>query len=367
MEAATIIYDDHIAFDQQNKISIGKKEIEEFNNLYLTQSFLYNQESLELKNYLDKIFKKIHMEISIERQHLFIDELKKYSKRILSEDLDFFSKKKKSFEVNSEFEKKRFYTGKIEGISLKLIQWLSSYPVKIFRSNIKKGKLKREDLQINSGIIIRIIIFILNWNLKRRGLLKKLSEFYGEEYFVNGCALELSHEKCDWWKHEMDKISDSPKTLYFHYDEGLSYPKAMLYLTDVNFDSGPLSISKLDEKDFNPSPIQKIIGRAIQYVGKRGDSKLKETYNHKYHKTFGCKLFRKDFSILPKEMQFNSHFGWDVLPNSSLEKLIIKNENIVTGEKGTLVVFDGSNVLHRGGMVRKGERVVLQIILARRK
>tara|TARA_Y100000768_G_scaffold151426_1_gene113234 strand:- start:1299 stop:2402 length:1104 start_codon:yes stop_codon:yes gene_type:complete len=367
MKVATKIYDGHIAFDQENQISLGNKEIEFFNKLYIKQSSIYNKKSQELYDHLDKIFEKIHMEISEERQNLFVDELKKYSKRILSEDLDFFSKKKKSLEVNSEFEKKRFYTGKIEGLSLKLIEWLSKYPIKRFRSNIKKGKLKREDLHINSGVIIKLILFIINRSFIKRGLLKKLVKFYGEEYFASGCALELSHEKCDWWKHEIDEISDSPKTLYFHYDEGLSYPKAMLYLTKVNFDSGPLSISKLDEEDFNPSPLQKIIGRAIQYIGKREDSELKKIYNHKYHKTFGCKLFRKDFSILPKEMKFNSHFGWDVLPNSSLEKLIIKNEKIVTGKKGTLVVFDGSNVLHRGGMVKEGERVVLQIILSRRK
>ena len=34
----------------------------------------------------------------------------------------------------------------------------------------------------------------------------------------------------------------------------------------------------------------------------------------------------------------------------------------MTGSKGKYVIFDGSRLIHRGGCVIKGERLVLQII-----
>ena len=90
--------------------------------------------------------------------------------------------------------------------------------------------------------------------------------------------------------------SETPKTLYYHYDEGKNYPKAMLYLTDVTSNNGPLKVSPLNSEI--STPLMNIIGRAIQYVGKRENSVLKSQYNHIYHKTFGYSKFREDFSSL---------------------------------------------------------------------
>ena len=49
-----------------------------------------------------------------------------------------------------------------------------------------------------------------------------------------------------------------------------------------------------------------------------------------------------------------------------LENELCKKEIILKGEKGTLVVFDGANLLHRGGLLVEGERLVLQIIFGPR-
>ena len=71
---------------------------------------------------------------------------------------------------------------------------------------------------------------------------------------------------------------------------------------------------------------------------------------------------QRRFSSLPEDLQFNSHLGWDILPNSTLEKHILERESIITGKAGSLVVFDGARLLHRGGMVNSGYRLALQII-----
>ena len=59
----------------------------------------------------------------------------------------------------------------------------------------------------------------------------------------------------------------------------------------------------------------------------------------------------KIFPLCLSDLQFNSHLGWDILPNSTLEKHIIERESIITGKAGSLVVFDGARLLYRGGMV----------------
>jgi hypothetical protein len=65
---------------------------------------------------------------------------------------------------------------------------------------------------------------------------------------------------------------------------------------------------------------------------------------------------------LPRELRFNSHFGWDVMPGGELESRMKAEEIVMTGPAGKFIVFDGSQLLHRGGLIEAGERVVLQVV-----
>ena len=67
---------------------------------------------------------------------------------------------------------------------------------------------------------------------------------------------------------------------------------------------------------------------------------------------------------LPREMRFDSHLGWDVYPGSALESSLMQSEQRMMGPAGTFIVFDGARLLHRGGMVRSGERIALQVIFS---
>jgi hypothetical protein len=66
--------------------------------------------------------------------------------------------------------------------------------------------------------------------------------------------------------------------------------------------------------------------------------------------------------LLPESLRFNSHFGWDILAESELESVIADREEVMLGGPGKFVVFDGSRLLHRGGLIEEGERLVLQVI-----
>jgi hypothetical protein len=97
-------------------------------------------------------------------------------------------------------------------------------------------------------------------------------------------------------------------------------------------------------------------------VGKEDGTALRKHYNHKYHQVFGCPLFKKDFSRLPDDLRFSSHFGWDVIPETPLENFLMEDEVKIVGEAGTYIAFDGGELPHRGGLLLEGERVALQII-----
>ena len=110
------------------------------------------------------------------------------------------------------------------------------------------------------------------------------------------------------------------------------------------------------------NPLQDIIGRVVGRVGNRVGSRLSELYRKSYHQSAGSPEFRRHFMQLPESLRFNSHLGWDVLPDSELERSLAKREVEMLGPAGTFIVFDGSNLLHRGGLIQQGERVVLQVI-----
>jgi hypothetical protein len=58
----------------------------------------------------------------------------------------------------------------------------------------------------------------------------------------------------------------------------------------------------------------------------------------------------------------SSHFGWDILPGSDLEANLAQSEIAMTGGPGKTIVFDGSRLLHRGGLITEGDRLVLQVV-----
>ena len=64
---------------------------------------------------------------------------------------------------------------------------------------------------------------------------------------------------------------------------------------------------------------------------------------------------------------FNSHFGWDIIKGSSLEKKILENEKLFLGKKGATKIFDGGRLLHRGGLVQEGERIAIQVVFSKKQ
>jgi hypothetical protein len=71
---------------------------------------------------------------------------------------------------------------------------------------------------------------------------------------------------------------------------------------------------------------------------------------------------RRVFMEMPRQFQGSSHFGDDVLADSGLAKTLGAIEQPFISQGAQTLVFDGPRLLHRGSLVRSGERMALQVV-----
>ncbi len=236
--------------------------------------------------------------------------------------------------------------------------------IRTFRQRAEAGRLKRDDLSVNEGPVIKRIVSVLNREFERQGVLAAVSAYAGERVRVTGAALELSVPQATWWANAFDDLLRAPRSLYAHLDESIDVPKAIVYLSDVGPTHGPTSCYPKAFESMALRPLAKLIGRTVGAVGNDAGSPLKAYYAKQYHQSMSSEPFRKHFMRLPSAVRFNSHLGWDVLPESAVEHALVDSELVMTGPAGTCIVFDGARLLHRGGMVQERDRLALQVIFS---
>jgi hypothetical protein len=330
--------------------------------------------SNQCKGTLETIFNNLRDQTAVERRKLFLDELKLYSQSLLLDDLRYFTRvsnlnnsyllkaQESSFVDAYSLVQSRYFTKTLDSKAVNKILNISRSTIETFRQLAATGKNRREDLSVNSGPLPSQIATILHQEFERLGVNQSVSLYMGQKMRVTGLALELSLPSATWWKNTYSELSRDPKTKYFHIDESPAFPKAIVYLTEVSNSSGPTSVAENVLEKLDVNPLQLIVGRIFGKIGREPTSPLFGKYSHIYHQGLGCPLFRQDFMSLPSQMRWNSHFGWDVIPDSDLESFMISNEQVILGKPGTFLVFDGAHLLHRGGLLEIGERIALQVI-----
>lgn len=315
-------------------------------------------------------------EQAIESRHkLFLADLHRHADRLLRDDIKYFcrpidrrglspSNNGQQFPQVLSLAGAKYYTGQLDPRVVAEMLAIAQPALATFRRAAAEGRTTRSDLSVNSGPVVQRLMAILNREFERMGINSSVSMYMAQRMHVGGLALELSVPTATWWRSGYEDLPREPKTVYFHVDEGRANPKSIVYLTDVTTQTGPTSAAPYALDKVELTPLQLLVGRIIGNVGRKTDSELERQYKHTYHQIFGCPVFRSDFMKLPSEMRWNSHFGWDVVPDSDLEELLVRSEKKVTGPAGTFLIFDGFNLLHRGGLVQSGERVALQVIFA---
>lgn len=196
------------------------------------------------------------------------------------------------------------------------------------------------------------------------GILDVLGEFKRNEMTMLGAGLEYSHSAQRWYQDLYSDVSLAPSPFqYLHYDEGDCLPKAMIYLTPVGEDSGPTRTipgsncwESSECRVRMHRALDRIIGDRYKDISAVGDYRILARHPE----------LRRIFMELPEPFQGSSHFGDDILPGSGLAGALQELEEPYLSDGGQTMVFDGPHLLHRGSLVRSGERLSLQVVYRNR-
>ena len=328
----------------------------------------------EVTRSLRRIFDALLQQANDKHERLFLQELGGSVQRLLDEERKWYSKPGvnrsislgagKTLDNAIRLQTDRHFYGALSKDAVNEIKRISEDTLGRFRVNAANGKLKREDLSINGGPVVRAIRGILNREFRKLGVLDAVSAYAGRPMTVTGLALEMSVPQATWWRNSMLDLPRAPHTLYAHLDESVIYPKSIVYLTDVTEKQGPTSCYPAAYEAMKLGVLQELIGRVLGTVGNSSQSPLHDYYEKQYHQSVNSEKFRRHFMLLPEALRFNSHLGWDVVPESSLEDSLQNCENTMTGPAGTFITFDGARLLHRGGLMQEGERIALQVVFS---
>ena len=202
---------------------------------------------------------------------------------------------------------------------------------------------------------------IVNEFGEHSGIFDLLSAYFNTELRQVGFVLHLSHPRDTWFRTFDDIGLEPPKTAQMHYDLDFCPPKAMLYLEDVDQDQGPFSLVRKsgpwEHFEFKHSLRKELVYGIAAYTrevhGKSAQGNIS---------VFRFPEARRALGSLPEQLRGTGHPGDYIMDSSELSRRLLAAETRLIGSAGTALVFAGSHVLHRGGLVTKGERLALQII-----
>lgn len=323
---------------------------------------------------LAAVFDGLRAQAADAHERAFLDELQAQCERLLREEMQCFSSAglRDSVVLGSlqqqrdavRLREQRCYFGQLSAAACQEFLAHGASEIARFRDNAAAGRVTRNDLSANSGPAVRRIMQGLNREFRALGVLDAVSAYAGSRMSVTGLALELSVPQATWWGNVFESLPRAPTTLYAHLDESIVYPKSIVYLTEVHEANGPTGAYLHAMEALGLHPLQELVGRVVGNVGNTPGTPLYAHYGKSYHQSMSSEPFRRHFMRLPPALRFNSHLGWDVCPGSALEQALSGAEHKMVGAPGTFIVFDGARLLHRGGMVRSGERIALQVIFS---
>jgi ectoine hydroxylase-related dioxygenase (phytanoyl-CoA dioxygenase family) len=196
------------------------------------------------------------------------------------------------------------------------------------------------------------------------GIIDVLGELKQNRMTLLGAGLEYSSPNQHWYQNIYADVGlpDSPFQ-YLHFDEGYCLPKAMIYVTPVNEFNGPTRAIP-GSNVWEVSEFRLRMHRALDRVV--GDRYGKLSTRGNYRPIARRPELRSIFMQLPRAIRGSSHFGDDVLPGTSVADALEGLEVPYLSEGGQAMVFDGPHLLHRGSLVRTGERLALQVAFRNR-
>jgi hypothetical protein len=181
----------------------------------------------------------------------------------------------------------------------------------------------------------------------RYGIVEAASAYLGRPVGVKHVNAQINEDGYTFWKRVFPdtKLAD-PWGSYLHMDASYGMLKCAVYLHEIGPDNGPFCYIR-GSQNARMSWFDGMVRRTNDFSGLSGRKPE----------------VRKKFLALPSLLRKKADFGGDVLDESADAQRLREGHFTATSNYGNCILFDG-NGMHRGGMVNKGERRCVFIVLA---
>ena len=180
--------------------------------------------------------------------------------------------------------------------------------------------------------------------LEQTGVLEGIRRHLGCRAEICSITIQINDEWDTFWReHFQDRHMAIPKTAFFHVDNTYGVVKAIAYISHVGRENGPFS--------YVPGTHRIKVGWLESLILRATDIWLDVHPAERYL-----------FAGLPKCLRKKAKFGDDISDDSDWGRWLLDHERTMTSAEGDLFIFDVGGI-HRGGMVSKGERRIMQVMI----
>jgi hypothetical protein len=195
------------------------------------------------------------------------------------------------------------------------------------------------------------------WSIRRAmqksGALDFVSAYLGKPVELLYVALDHAHPEQAWYQDcYNDTRLGTAKTAYMHTDANCDIIKAMLHLRDVREEDGPFCFVP-GSQQWARSPLTVAVHKGFDEASGFVFAGRPENGDY-YRPRFRHVEDRRDILSLPPSLRGSTHFGDDILDGSELSDSLLAAEKRFIAPAGTIVMFDGSRGIHRGGLAQPG-------------
>jgi len=189
------------------------------------------------------------------------------------------------------------------------------------------------------------------------GLSSAAKQYLGFPVYPAYVALQESVAEETWWCNPFGKNGLE----YLHLDFDFDMLKVIIYLSEVTEDTGPFRYIE-NSTQFSYSPSWLAFYKCFEKRLEKHYGSPRSEHNSYYYRTrFLSQEFLSDSARLPCNLFGASHFGDDVANDSKFFGLLCASERSLLTKDVNCFLFDGSRLMHRGGMVNDGTRLALQV------
>ncbi|MCW5733928.1 MAG: phytanoyl-CoA dioxygenase family protein [Enhydrobacter sp.] len=191
----------------------------------------------------------------------------------------------------------------------------------------------------------RVLYEAVERALEEAGMLSSVRDYLGCRAELRSVALQINDEYDRFWRaHFEDRGLPVPPTAFFHIDNTYGVVKAIFYLSQVGEENGPFS--------YVPGTHRAEVGWFEALILRAVDIWI-DVYPQE----------RDLFAALPRPLMRKAKFGDDLPSGDPQGQWLLDHERVMTSRDGDVFIFDVKGV-HRGGMVRSGERRIIQVMMS---